>query len=135
MTFQSMASVFIIFSFLSAANAQLDAASQEALEKTNELLLDSNKRQEAIKGDKKAQQADSYAESIGGAHKEEIYGLTSKIFEKLIKKYNADPTKIQEVLTKAMANPEAFANSEFSPEDLKALRELANKLPQPVSGK
>ena len=85
MTFQSMASVFIIFSFLSAANAQLDAASQEALEKTNELLLDSNKRQEAIKGDKKAQQADSYAESIGGAHKEEIYGLTSKIFEKLMK--------------------------------------------------
>ncbi len=121
--------------FSTAVHAELDGASQEALEKTTELLVDQSKRQEAIKNDPKAKKADDYAASIGGAHKDEVYALSSKVFEKLVKKYNGDVGKIQEVLTKAMTNPEAFANSEFSPEDLKALRELAGKLPQPVSSK
>jgi hypothetical protein len=133
--FKHIILTLITLTFLSSAHADLDSASQEALEKTNELLLNPSKRKEAIKDDQNAIKADTYTESIGGEQKEEIYKLTSKVFEKLIKKYNGDATKIQEILTKAMTNPESFANSEFSPEDLKILRELAHKVPQPVSKK
>lgn len=127
--------LFICMTLAQTLHAELDSASTEALKQTNEILIEKNKRTEAIKNDPQAKKADDYVKSVGGKNSEEIYSLSAKIFEKLVKKYNGDTTKIQEVLVKALSNPEGFANSEFSAEDLNALRELAEKLPKPISNK
>ena len=107
-----------------------DSANQEALEKTKQLLTNPEQRNQAIKGDANAQKADAYTKSVGGKHSDEIYSLASKVFEKLVKKYNGDTAKIQQVLDQAAKNPASFAESEFTAEERRALSELAAKLPQ-----
>jgi hypothetical protein len=127
--------IITCFMFIcSAAYAELDSASQEALGQTKELLLDPKKRNEVTSKDPAAKKADDYAKSVGGEHTEKIYGLAAKVFEKLVIKYNGDSKKIEEVLNKASKDPAGFASSEFSEDELKALRELASQLPTPTSG-
>jgi hypothetical protein len=106
----------------------LAPADQKALQQTQEVLTDKSKRKDALTTDA-AKKADAYATSVGGNHTDDIYSLASKVFEKLVIKYNGDSNKIAEVLERAKKDPASFANSEFSSEELKALKELAGKLP------
>jgi hypothetical protein len=113
------------------ASSELDAASKEALEKTNALLKDKKQRDEYNKTSPKAQAADAFANQVGGSAQgtQNIYELSAKVFEKLVKKYNGDPEKMKQVLEQAQKDPAGFANSEFTSEELKALRELSSQLP------
>lgn len=115
-----------------AAYAQLEAADQEAMQKTIELLNNKDQREAAANHTEKGRQADAFAKKVGGEHTDEIYQLSAKVFEKMVKKYNGDAKKMAEVLEEAQRNPSAFANSEFTAEELAALKALAQKL-QPVA--
>jgi hypothetical protein len=115
--------------------AELDSASKDALEKTQDLLTDQQKRDAAIKGDANAEKADAYAKSIGGNNTNEIYALASKVMQKLVTKYNGDVNKIKEVMDKAAKDPAGFASAEFSAEELQALRSLSSKLPAQTGSK
>jgi len=100
----------------------------EALKKTVDLLQNPKERDAAIKGNSAAEKADAFAKKVGGQNTEKIYQLSAGLFEKLVQKYGADTDKINEVLKRALKDPSGFANSEFSPEDIKALRDLAGQL-------
>ncbi|MEK6554504.1 MAG: hypothetical protein AABZ31_04640 [Bdellovibrionota bacterium] len=131
MKYTPLALIFLSLSLSFTASAELDAASKEALEKTNSLLKDKKQRDAYNKTDAKAQQADAFAHKVGGseAGTQSIYELSAKVFEKLVQKYNGDPAKMKEVLERAQKDPAGFANSEFSAEELKALRELSSQIP------
>jgi hypothetical protein len=106
----------------------LDAASEEALGQTTNLLTNSAERKKVIDQDRKAKAADDHVKSVAGENSEDVYGLASKVFEKLAKKYNGDVNKMNEVIEAAKKNPEGFVNSEFTPEEIRALREIASKI-------
>ena len=111
----------------------LDSADQEALQKTKDLLTNKNEREKSIQNDSKAQQADAYAKQIGGSPEktEKIYQLSAQIFEKLVKKYGGDTEKIKAVIEKAQKDPAGFAKTEFTEEEMSALKELGRQLSAP----
>lgn len=133
---QIIAVAFVIIAttttFAQQNSSGLSSADQQALQQTKELLTNKNQRESALTTES-AKAADSYVKSLGGAqHSEDIYNLASQVFEKLVKKYNGDANKIAEILEKAKTDPAGFANSEFTAEELAALKALAQKLPKPA---
>lgn len=107
---------------------ELDAASAEALKKTQELLKNPALRQQAIKADPNARSADAQAHALdaSGVTGDAIYGLSSEIFEDLVKQANGDPIKMQEILLQAQKDPKGFAER-MSEKNKRALRELSGK--------
>lgn len=122
-------SILLALIFSSTALSQgLSANDQQALQKTMHVLQNKEKRNEAVNSSDKGKQADAYAEKVGGQHKDDIYQLASKVFEKMTIKYGGDSEKMKEVLERAQRDPSGFANSEFTAEELKALQVLGQKL-------
>jgi hypothetical protein len=123
---------FIFMSFaLSVRAEELDKASKEALQQTQQLLKNPEQRRQAVKGDAKAQKADQYVNSLTGGNEavsDEMYQFAAEIMGTLTKDTGGDPQKMQERLKEFMANPEAFAN-QLTPEQQKRLKELAQKMP------
>ena len=105
----------------------LDKASKEALDQTVDLLNDPQKIEEAKKSDPKAKQADKTLDSLGfsASEKSEVYGLSSQIFEQIVKEANGDPAKMQKILMDAMKDPEAFAKK-WTPEQKAKLKKLTS---------
>lgn len=125
-----ISSLINAYNFNSAQAQALDSASQEALQKTNDLLKDKKQREEFIKTDSQAQKANQYANEVAGSpeNTQKVYDLSAQIFERLVKKYNGDVDKIKTVIEKAQKDPKGFAESEFNEGDLKALKELSRQL-------
>lgn len=109
----------------------MDAASQSALQSTDQLLKDRKGRENAAKENARTQQAHDYAKKVGGDEKnvDEMYNLSSDVFTFLTEKYKGDATALQKALLEAQTNPEAFYNS--LPQKVKdQVRGLASKVPQ-----
>lgn len=121
---------FVGFILSLGLGLQALANDQEALQNTIELLKDTKARDEAIAKDADAKKADAYAKQVGGPLTENIYALSAKVFEKLVKKYGTDMSKLNEILQKALRDPAGFASSEFSAEELSELKAISDKLPQ-----
>lgn len=124
--------LFVTVAILTAhaqSQGKLDAHDEKALGQTKTLMTNKAAREEAIKNDPKAVQADSFTKKVAGDKTEDVYALATKIFERLIRKYNGDADKLKQVLADAQRNPSAFAN-EFTPEELAILKDVAAKLPQ-----
>lgn len=117
------------------AQAQLDPASQEALQKTNELLRSPEQREELKAKDPAAKKADAYVQALGGsaANSQKVYDLSAQVFQKLVEKYKGDPEKLKAVIERAQKDPEGFARSEFTAEELRALKELSGQIQPPPS--
>jgi hypothetical protein len=107
----------------------LDAASSEALAKTQDLLKTPALRDAAIQKSQGAQLVDTQVKSLGGnsANVDSIYGLSSDIFEDLVKESHGDPLKMQELLSKAKDDPKGFAEH-LSDKNKRALRDVAGKI-------
>lgn len=78
------------------------------------LLKDRAAREELFKKDPKARQADDFASTaVNGdaGTKEELYSISADIMAQLVKDGNQDPDKMQEIMKKALENPEAFKKS------------------------
>ncbi len=126
--------LFVTLAILTAraqSRGQLDPNDEKALGQTKALLADKTSRDAAIKTDPKAVQADAYTKKVAGQKTEDVYALASKVFDRLIRKYNGDADKLKQVLADAVRNPAAFAN-EFTPEELAVLKDVAAKIPQPA---
>lgn len=110
----------------------LDPASQEALSKTQYLLHDKKKRDEAISKDAKAQNADAFVKKITGGDSKldsEVYALAADVFAAVVKDAKGDPAKMKEAMDRFSKNPEGFA-SKWTPEQRAKLKQLSEKIPQ-----
>lgn len=113
-----------------SSNGELDAASDEALAKTQALLRDPNQRAQATGATQQAQFVDKQAQSIAGSpeNANAIYDLSADIMESLVMKTNGDPAKMKELLDQAKNDPKAFAEK-LTPEQQKKLLEISRKIP------
>ena len=120
--------IFSVFWCLPAF-AQLDNASEEAVVKTQQLLKSNVDRQKYIDSDPKAKAADDKAAEVAGSkeNKDEMYDISAGITRTLANRNGGDANKMQEELTKAATNPEAFYNS-LSPEEKAQIHALAEKI-------
>lgn len=124
--------LFVTVAILTAraqSQGKLDAHDEKALGQTKALLTDKAAREQAIKSDPKAVQADAFTKKVAGEKTEDVYALATKIFERLVRKYNGDTDKLKQVLADAQRDPAAFAN-EFTPEEMAILKDVAAQLPQ-----
>lgn len=122
---------FVILIFLSlTAHAQLDQHQRKGLDDTKNLLKDQRQRDEFIKSDKKAQEVDAKVDALAGSskNKEEIYGISAEVMEKLTVETNGDPEKMQMILNEAMKNPEAFYNKYFDEKSKARVRGVATDI-------
>lgn len=107
-----------LFLFLSISLLALPTFAQEdldpALKDVQDLLRTESKRNEVIKANPKAQQADDFAlQAVGGNHalKNEVYDVSADIMATVQKLSGGDPAKMNELLQKALQNPGAFLKS------------------------
>jgi hypothetical protein len=94
--------------------------STNALQETQDVLRDQEKRQNILKKDSKAKAADDQVQSLTGgnsAQSQEVYNISADAFTSVMAGAGNDPAKAMELLQKAQANPEAFYNS--LPKDVK----------------
>lgn len=113
----------------SGQSSGLDAASQDALQKTKALLTDQAQRDQYSKTNAEAAQADQNLKALMGnnsADTAQAYQLSSEIFDTLVKQTNGDPVALQKILSEAMKNPAAFAQ-QLTPEQKAKLSGLAQK--------
>lgn len=111
--------------------AKIDSASQEALEKTQQLLNDKDLRREAIGKNPKAIKADGFLNDLtGGDSKlnDEIYFLASEVFTIIVNDAGGDVQKMNEALASFSRDPSKFAEK-WTPEQRAKLRELSSRLP------
>jgi hypothetical protein len=127
-----LALLFCLFALSPGAawGEDLDGASQDALNKTQNLLNDRQQREAAVKKDRKSTAADQYVKQLTDGNDKtnnEIYELAAQVFQTVVKDANGDPKKMQEALDRFKRNPQEFA-SEFTPEQRAKLHEIAEKL-------
>ena len=102
---------------------------QAALTETQTLLKDQKKLEAEGLTTPEAKKAHQQAKDLMGnaANTEALYSLTSDIMGSLVKEAGNDPAKLQELLAKAMKDPNAFA-SKLTPDQLARLKELSKKV-------
>ena len=113
-----------------AISANADDSTRDSIDKTKAMLTNSAQRNAAIKGDSQAEAADSKAAAaVGGsaANKDQIYGISADVFDKMATSSGGDSTKMQEQLAKAQSDPQAFFNS-MTPEQKSAIESLAKQI-------
>lgn len=108
---------------------ELDAASTEALQKTQDLLKNPNARKDAISKNPNAQMVDQQVKALGGtdSNTEELYGLSSDVFEDVVKMTNGDAEQMQQLLIKAKNDPKAFYES-LSDKNKAQFQEVSRKI-------
>lgn len=102
----------------------------DALEKTQQLLMDANQRSAAISGDTKAQAADAQVKKLvgGDAVKEQkVYNISSDVFADVEAKTGGDPEKMQQLLEQAAKDPKKFYEG-MSSEQKEQIRKLASEI-------
>jgi hypothetical protein len=100
-----------------------------ALKDVQELLRSQSKREEVIKGDSKAKQADDFAlQAVGGNQKlkGDVYDVSADIMATVQKLSEGDPAKMNALLQKALQNPGEFLKS-LPAEQQAKIRDIAAK--------
>lgn len=117
-------------SFMATTVSFADDDLDPALKDVQELLRTESKRNEVIKNDAKAQQADAFAlQAVGGDKnlKNEVYDVSADIMATVQKLSGGDTAKMQQMLQKALQNPGEFLKS--LPADQQAkIRGIANQV-------
>jgi len=112
---------------LPQAIAELDKASQEALEKTQKLLRDPSQRNAAMNQSPDARSNDAELQKLmGGKGTGGVYDLSADIFAKIVSESNGDVVVMQQKLEQAQTNPEAFLKS-LTPEQQARIKSMANQ--------
>src|ERR1700752_1581768 len=96
-------SIALICGSLNARAEEPDAASQEALAKTQQLLNTPELRDQAIDQSASAQAADRQVRSLvgGGAGRDEVYHLSGEVMNDLVMQTGGDPQKMKQILEQA----------------------------------
>ena len=66
---------------------------------------------------------------------QELYEISADVLEVLVKKYKGDPAKMNEVLLRAQKDPEGFAKTEFTSEQLEKVKALSKRAPAKTNEK
>lgn len=86
----------------------------EAVKDTEDLLRNSERRNEVIKADPKAKSANDKVKAVTGGDDistQKIYSISADILPYLMKEAQNNPDKAEELLKNAQRNPAAFLNS------------------------
>jgi len=107
----------------------LDAASQEALDKTLRMLLDPQARAGELAKSPQGAAADQQVRALTGsdARAQELYEVAGEVLKDLAQSTGGDPQKMLLALDRARTDPAAFA-AMLSPATQERLRDLAVKL-------
>lgn len=116
--------------FSSPASAQLDPASNEALRKTQNVLVDKNEREKVKANDASLQKVDKDLESLVGkdGDKEALYKAASKIMNDLAQETNGDADKMQLIMQQAQKDPKGFYEKYLSGENKQMIRGIAEDI-------
>jgi len=136
-TLSFSAIVFSAFLFAAPAFAEdLDAASQQALQQTQDLMKNDSARQQVIDQSPELRKMDGKVGDLVGspANKDKMYDISAGVMKKLTEEGGGDPEKMKALLEEAQKNPEKFFNDSFSADQQKAVRDIANDIQknQPV---
>jgi hypothetical protein len=124
--------IILAFLFLASTAYALDPASQEAKDKTSELLRDPKQREQAVKENGKTKAADAQMKHVMGNEQntQKAYEISADIMDKMVEQTGGDSSKMQEILEQAQKDPEGFYNK-LTPEQKKQIEELAGKVSVP----
>lgn len=129
------AALSVMLGLSSAARAELDKESQEALEKTQQLLRDQAQRANALKESKDAQRNHQSMESmLGASNTNSAYEISAEVLEKIVKDTNGDIVLMQQIVEEAQKNPEAFAKKYFNESQRARIKQMAEKAPGSSGG-
>jgi hypothetical protein len=129
-----MKTLTLFLSSLLLANtsiAELDGASQEALDKTMKAMVSPSEREKAFKDNPKYKEGEAGADMLvkgNEAQKQQLYELAAKVMQGLAEKSKGDPAAMQEIVSKGTKNPEQFLQENFTDEQKKQVRELAAEI-------
>ena len=121
---------FCVLIVLTALQARADDF-EDPLESTVKLLNNPTERDQAIKGDSKAEKTDALVKSLSGGNADvanKIYQLSGQVFEKMMKDNNGDPAKIKAALSAAALDPKTFADTQLSGDQRQQVRDLAGQI-------
>lgn len=123
----SLLTLFI--SLMSLAQQNLDEHAQYGVKETQKVLVNPEKRKEALK-DPKANQANQDLQKLTGGDAQidqEIWELASDLMPMLATEGNGDPTQMLNFLEDMKRNPAAFADK-FTPAQQAKLKAVADKI-------
>lgn len=125
-----LAVIFGINVMSSLGFAQLDAASQEALEKTQSMLTDTSGRQQFQNNNPEAQKVDRDVDSLAGnsQNKEAIFQAASQIFADMAKESNGDADQMKKIIEAAQNNPQGFYMNSVSSSNKALIEKIANDI-------
>ena len=119
-----------ISTLVSTVFAQLDEINDKALKDTQEVLLDSSKRQEAIHKDEGAKKADDGLNAVARdqADKDAIYNISSQVMKSITEQAKGDDVEMQKIMMEAQKDPKAFYEKFMSAEQKNQVRGLASEI-------
>lgn len=122
--------IYVVILSFSLNVMALDSDEQKGLSQTTDLLKSSKDRQKVIDADPSARDVDAKVSALAGSgkNKEEIYGVSAEVFDKVVKEANGDPQKLQNIMDEAAKNPEAFYSKYFGDAQKAKVRDVANKI-------
>jgi hypothetical protein len=112
-----------------AAAQKLDPASQEALDKTLQILLDPQARSGELAKSSQGSAMDQQVRALTGsdALTQELYQVAGEVLKELAQSTGGDPQKMLLAVDRARTDPAGFA-AMLSPATLQRLRDLSVKI-------
>jgi len=109
--------------------ASLDAASTDALAKTQQMLQDPEMRNKVVGDSASAQTVDSQVKSLAGNPQatDEIYKISGQVLEDLVKETGGDPLKMMQIMNQAQSDPKGFL-SHISQQNKDAIHSVAGQI-------
>jgi hypothetical protein len=109
--------------------ASLDAASTDALAKTQQMLQDPEMRNKVVGDSASAQTVDSQVKSLAGNPQatDEIYKISGQVLEDLVKETGGDPVKMMQIMNQAQSDPKGFL-SHISQQNKDAIHSVATQI-------
>jgi hypothetical protein len=111
----------------SGSQAESQRAMQESLLKTQQMLTNPQQRQQAIAGDKKAQETDKKVQNLLGPDQEKAYEISAQVLQVLVDRSNGDPAQMQNLMNQLMANP-ALLEQYLTPENRQKITEMGKRI-------
>jgi hypothetical protein len=107
----------------------LDAASQQGVHDTQQMLTDPTERKKVLERDSRAGAVDAQARKVvGDENMADVYALAADLMGSLANETGGDPVKLMELMERAEKNPEILRDK-LTPEQMAKLRAIAGRIP------
>lgn len=105
----------------------LDAATTEALQKTQQSLTNPAERAKAIQISPQAREQDSKVRSMLGNHADGAYKISAGVIEKIVREAGGDTAKMQAIMNQLMSNPQMLEQY-LTPAERDSIRKMASDI-------